>query len=273
MYLIFDIETIPDLTLWSPPPEQVVTPNPNGNGATITLTNPFPPLHAHRPIVIGYALLDETHKLVELDTFTIGRGTSQPSLFGTPAERNQDNDERELILAFSRKVDTLTRGSQKPLTVVTFNGRGFDLPVLVLRALKYAIPMPWIFRSPDFLTRYKERAHCDVADAIALFGAGRMTSLDTLARMIGLPGKVGVDGADVAGLYERGEIDRVVRYCLADVAQTALLFLRWRAVQFHDMPPQTYIQAEGALRLALMNDPRLAELWGERPAPAASEVA
>ena len=57
-----------------------------------------------------------------------------------------------------------------------------------------------------------------------------MTSLDGAARIIGLPGKDGVDGSQVEGLFHAGQIEALRRYCLSDVAQTAFLFLRYRLV-------------------------------------------
>lgn len=263
--LVIDLETAPDRALWSPPVPNVPDFIPIGTSTK----EPFAPTYAHRIIVIGYLVLDDNYKLVELDAYRIGANTPQQGLF-TAGHRDQDAEERDMLRAFSDRVSAAA--SKRPLTICTFNGRRFDLPVLVMRALKHVVPLPWMFRDGAFLTRYKERPHLDVADAIALFGASRdHTSLDNLARLIGLPGKVGVDGS-VGEMYERGEIDRIANYCLADVAQTALLMLRWKAVQF-ELPPQSYIAAEGALRLALMNDPRLADLFGAMGHAAGSEVA
>jgi hypothetical protein len=63
-------------------------------------------------------------------------------------------------------------------------------------------------------------------DFMSDFGASRATSLDTLAKLIGLPGKVGVDGKDVAPMVQSGRIAEVYAYCLCDVMQTTALFLR-----------------------------------------------
>lgn len=257
--LVIDIETAPD-PRWTPPADQ---------------PDAFPPCWAHRAICIGYMLLDAEYKMLELDAFAIGRGIRQVDLFATPAERDQDADERELLLAFARRVEQLGRvahGKGEAFTLATFNGRTFDMPVIVLRSLRHTVPLPWYFRAMGMRYRYGEEGHLDLADAISDYGAAKMTSLDVLAKSIGLPGKIGVDGSAVAGLYARGDLSAIVNYCLCDVAQTALLMLRWKAVQF-ELPPQSYIAAEGALRLALMNDPRLADLFGAMGHAAGSEVA
>ena len=111
---------------------------------------------------------------------------------------------------------------------MTWNGRGFDLPVLALRSLRHGLSWPWYYRERDYRYRYSEEGHLDLGDFLADHGAARMTSLDGAARLIGLPGKEGMDGSQVEGLWNTGQIDALRRYCLSDVAQTAFLFLRQR---------------------------------------------
>jgi predicted PolB exonuclease-like 3'-5' exonuclease len=92
-------------------------------------------------------------------------------------------------------------------------------------------------------------------------------SLDAVARLIGLPGKVGVDGSQVEGLWNAGHLEDIKNYCLADVAQTALLFLRFRLLQ-GALDPLAYRGAAAELMDALRADGRLASLMeaidGER---------
>lgn len=106
--------------------------------------------------------------------------------------------------------------------LVTFNGRGFDVPVIVARALRYGIPMPWWYGDRSTRYRYSEHGHWDLADWLSDYGAGRFGSLHHAARLVGMPGKVGVSGGDVASLSQ-AEVDA---YCMTDVAQTAALALR-----------------------------------------------
>jgi hypothetical protein len=75
-------------------------------------------------------------------------------------------------------------------------------------------------------------------DQIADYGAGRMSKLDDLAKSIGLAGKSGTTGADVAGMIARGENDRVREYVLEDVAQAAMMLVRFRAVQGWIVPSE-----------------------------------
>ena len=86
-----------------------------------------------------------------------------------------------------------------------------------------------------------------------------MTSLDGAARVIGLPGKDGVDGSQVEGLFHAGQIEALRRYCLSDVAQTAFLFLRYRLVA-GDLDRDGYRRAASGLLAALETDGRFGRL-------------
>ena len=208
-YLVVDIETIPDTQRWQRPEEQQA----------------FPPLWAHRVLTIGYLRLDAAYR-------PLGCGIVGPA-------GSDDASEAALLAALGRDVGHAT--------LVTFNGRSFDLPVIALRSLCHAVPMPWYYRESTTRYRYSEYGHLDLCDWLADHGAVRSGSLDALARLVGLPGKVGVDGSQVEGLAAAGRIDEIERYCLGDVAQTALLFLRFRLLQGH-LDPETYAAREAELR-------------------------
>jgi hypothetical protein len=250
-YLVLDIETIPDVERWKRPE---VTPD---TGAAAT--TPFPPAWAHRIVVIGCLWLDHGYRLKRL------------GVVGDPAggEGSPDQRERTLLEDFSRFV-----GRARPV-LVTYNGRSFDLPVIALRSLCHGISLGWYYRERNVRYRYSEEGHLDLCDWLADHGATRSGSLDAVARLIGLPGKVGVDGSQVEGLYKAGQLAEIQRYCLADVAQTALLFLRFRLLQ-GVLRPDLYQEATGALLDALAADGRVsavlegtdrAHLIGPTPTP------
>ena len=117
----------------------------------------------------------------------------------------------------------------------------------------------WYYRDPALRERANEDRHLDLCDALADHGAARSSSLDALAKLIGLPGKLGVDGSQVDGLYARGEIAAIASYCLSDVAQTALLFLRYRLLQGR-IARDAYRTAVRALLAGLGKDDRLADM-------------
>jgi 3'-5' exonuclease len=128
--------------------------------------------------------------------------------------------EGDMLLDFAQWLD-----SKKP-TVVTWNGRSFDMPVITSRALRHGVPMPWWFSDRNTRYRYSTDGHFDLMDFLADFGAAKNARLDVYARLVGFPGKVGVDGSQVAPLVHAGRLDEVHAYCLCDVAQTAAIFLR-----------------------------------------------
>lgn len=114
--------------------------------------------------------------------------------------------------------------------LVTWNGRRFDIPVIVARCMKHRIPLPEYYRDRDMRYRYGggTGGHLDLADQLSDYGAGPAAPLDGWAKLVGLPGKGDVDGSQVAELVAAGELERVRTYCLSDVAQTARLWLEWR---------------------------------------------
>ncbi|MEZ4403400.1 MAG: 3'-5' exonuclease [Kofleriaceae bacterium] len=221
-YLVLDLETVPDVTRWARPE------TPHGVEA------PFPPIWAHRIIVVGCLWLDRDYRLRRL------------GVIGEDAD-----DERAILTELSRFV-----GRARPV-LVTYNGRSFDLPVIAMRALRHGVPLPWYYRERGVRYRYSQDGHIDLCDWLADHGATRSGSLDAVARLIGLPGKVGVDGSQVEGLFRAGQLPRIQDYCLADVVQTAFVLLRFRLLQ-GALAPAAYVEAASALLDALAAEPRVA---------------
>jgi predicted PolB exonuclease-like 3'-5' exonuclease len=142
---------------------------------------------------------------------------------GFPVERMgviSGDDERTKL---AKLISVLEK--EKP-TLITWNGRGFDLPVIVMRALKYGLQMPWWFHDRSTRYRYSPDGHCDLKDFLADFGACKSGSLDQVAKLIGFPGKVGVDGSQVAAMFAAGKQREIDDYCVCDVVQTAAVFMR-----------------------------------------------
>jgi predicted PolB exonuclease-like 3'-5' exonuclease len=227
-YLVLDLETVPDTSRWTKPEV------PPGKEA------PFPPIWAHRIIVIGCLWLDADYRLRRLGVVGDVAGTSTL-------------DEGQLLEDFSRFV-----GRQRTV-LVTYNGRSFDLPVIALRSLCHGVPLPWYYQERGVRYRYSEEGHIDLCDWLTDHGATRSGSLDAMARLIGLPGKVGVDGSQVEGMFLAGSLDQIQRYCLADVVQTAFVFLRFRLLQGM-ISPEAYRAAVDALLADLAKDARVGEV-------------
>jgi 3'-5' exonuclease len=144
-------------------------------------------------------------------------------------------DTREREADFLEALWTRLEGA----SLVTFHGKGFDLPVLELRSLKRGVPTPAWFASAR---RSGGSDHFDVKEMLA--GAATAAPLDLYAKLVGLPGKEDVEGADVQALYVAGALDRIAAYCMSDVVQTFLLFLRLRLVEGSLTPDGYALTAE-----------------------------
>lgn len=120
-------------------------------------------------------------------------------------------------------------------TLVTFNGRTFDIPLLELAAFRYGISIPgWFGGQRNYeqpRNRYNVNAHFDLQDLLTNFGATRFNGGLNLASMVlGKPGKMNVQGDMVQDLYNEGRIDDINEYCRCDVLDTYFVFLRCKVV-------------------------------------------
>ena len=125
---------------------------------------------------------------------------------------------------------------QRP-TLVTFNGRSFDVPLLELAAFRFGVSVPGWFDShgPNFKQpryRYNTEAHFDLYDLISNHGATRLAGgLNLLASQLGKPGKMSVQGDMVQDLYDQGKLAEINDYCRCDVLDTYFVFLRAAVLQ------------------------------------------
>lgn len=135
-------------------------------------------------------------------------------------------DESELLTAFwevARRYDH----------IVTFNGRGFDVPFLYLRSALLNVP---ITRKDWLGYRYQTEPHCDLAEQLTFYGvsgrdgAARKFNLDFYCKAFGIPSPKaqGITGHDVNDLLAEGRHREIAEYCLRDVAATVELFRIWR---------------------------------------------
>ncbi len=120
--------------------------------------------------------------------------------------------------------------------LVTFNGRGYDLPVLELSAYRFGLSLPDWFnvnaRSYEqSRNRYNTDSHLDMMDLLSNFSAVRMTGgLNLLANILGKPGKTGIAGKDVQNYFDSGHKEAINDYCRCDVLDTYFVFLRTRVL-------------------------------------------
>lgn len=231
--LVFDIETVPDvefgrryLALDGLGDEDVAQ-------AMFALRrertgNDFLPLHQQRVVAISCALRSR-------DGFRLWS-------LGDP-----EAGEAELVARF---FDGIERFSPE---LVSWNGSGFDLPVLHYRALRHGIAAPryWEvgdevreFRYNNYLGRFHWR-HIDLMDVLAGFQLRGAARLDEVAVLLGLPGKLGLSGDRVWDAWRNGRIGAIRDYCETDVLNTWLVFLQFE--QFRGRRSKEEVETEQRL--------------------------
>ncbi|HXZ60651.1 MAG TPA: 3'-5' exonuclease [Steroidobacteraceae bacterium] len=218
--LVFDIETVPDVAFGRRLYDLSELPDAQVAKAMFARRRQdsggdFLPLEQHRVVAISCALRS-------------GDGLTLWSL-GEP-----DTPEGELVQRFFDGI-----GKYSP-DLVSWNGAGFDLPVLHLRGLLWGVQAArfWEtgegdvdFRYNNYLGRYHWR-HTDLMDVLAGFGAARgRVSLANMACLLGLPGKLGFGGEQVWDAYQRGDVIGIRRYCETDVLNTYLIHLRFERLR------------------------------------------
>ena len=151
-----------------------------------------------------------------------------------------DSPEAELIQRFFDGIEKYIPD------MVSWNGGGFDLPVLHYRALRHGIVAPryWeagdadqAFRFNNYLSRYHSR-HLDLMDVLSSYQGRARVSLEGAAMLLGLPGKLGMSGAKVWDAYLDGQIGTIRNYCETDVLNTYLIYLRFELMRGRLLPEE-----------------------------------
>jgi predicted PolB exonuclease-like 3'-5' exonuclease len=218
--LVFDIETVPDVAglraawgLADLSSDEAVA-EAAFERRRLKVGHDFLPHHLHRVVAISCVFRDADGVRVR------SLGTAQ-------------DDEPRLIQDFFRTVDRY-----QP-QIVSWNGGGFDLPVLHYRAMIHGVSSAryWEtgdndreFRYNNYLSRYHSR-HLDLMDVLAMFTGRANAPLDEMARLCGFPGKLGMDGAKVWDAWRGGRIASIRDYCETAVANTWLLYCRFMLIR------------------------------------------
>lgn len=210
--LVFDIETIPDTATGKRLyPELADLPDDQATERLIALReaqtegNPFMPLAMHQVAclsVLWVAGGKMTLKSLSLNT----------------------HSEAEILQTFFNAMDKLP-------TLVSWNGKGFDIPVMTYRALQQGLSAPKLFAQTgemkynNYTNRYHDR-HTDLMVKLAMGSTPQ--KLDIVASVCGFAGKGDTDGYDVVPMVQAGEWDKLTTYCESDVLNTWLLYLRYQ---------------------------------------------
>lgn len=219
--LVFDIETIPDI-------DGLRLLNPSGLGLTDAQVHTawlqerqtkgqsdFLPLYLQRVLVISCVFRNSEG--LRIHSFTDRDGAS----------------EGKLVQTFFNAIEKHTP------QLVSWNGSGFDLPVLHYRGLRHGVVADkyWDmgdddreFKWNNYIARYHQR-HLDLMDLLAMYTAKNNAPLDALAKLCGFPGKLGMDGSQVYAQYLAGQTDDIQNYCETDVMNTYLMYCRYQKMR------------------------------------------
>ncbi|MDH3688945.1 MAG: 3'-5' exonuclease [Gammaproteobacteria bacterium] len=218
--LVFDIETVPDIETGrslhdlGDLEDKGVAQAMFAKRREQTGGSEFLALHLHRIVAISAVLRNS-------DNFKVWSLGSAGS------------NEKEIITRFFDGIERYTP------TLVSWNGGGFDLPVLHYRSLLHGVAAPryWElgdddrdFRWNNYLNRFHFR-HTDLMDVLAGYQLRAAAPLNDIATMLGFPGKMGMNGAAVWERYLKGEVNAIRNYCEIDVLNTYLIFLRWELLR------------------------------------------
>ena len=213
--LVFDIETVPDVELGRRIHGLEALSDAQVAKAMYAVRrqdsgSDFLPLEQHKVVAISCVLRSRE----QLRVWSLG---------------DLQSSEAELIARFFDGIEKYTPD------LVSWNGSGFDLPVLHYRALKAGVQAPryWetgdedqSFRYNNYLSRYHWR-HLDLMDVLSSFQGRARASLADMAGLLGLPGKLGFSGDQVWGAVQDGQLAAVRNYCETDVLNTYLVLLRF----------------------------------------------
>ena len=218
---VFDCETVPDTALLrkiygfdgsdAEVARQAFAAQKAASGSE------FLPVMFHRVVAISAVMADEYGKFLRVSTM-------------------KGANEREILNKFIGFVN-----SHNP-RLVSFNGRGFDLPMILTRAMRYNVSFPSFYEvenkelgkgkwDGNYRDRYSGKFHFDLLDHVSEFGSVRGLKLDTLCASLNLPGKYDVHGDQVMELFFDGKIDKINEYCESDVLNTYWLFLKYELLR------------------------------------------
>src|ERR1700681_1451689 len=199
--IVWDLETVPDLEAAS---RMLGMEAEAHDKIRVALGSSFPIYPLHKIACIGALVAARQPEGWRIDAL------------GAP--HIGERTEAELIAAFVERI-----GQLRP-QLVTFNGHGFDLPVLRYRAMVNRVSAGGLQVRPYF-HRYTEDA-LDLCDVLASYGSGAKVKLDEITKIIGLPGKpYGLDGSQVERMINVGRVSEVAQYCESDVVNTYRLWL------------------------------------------------
>lgn len=207
--LVFDLETIPDIHMY-----QKITGHSSDMFEIDMAKETFPKICYHRIICGGLSLIRLSDGEAGSDCIT---------------------DEKKFLTMFIELINDF-----KNPTLVSFNGYSFDLPLIQYKLMQHRLPAIQLMdkgqvvkdkRFNSYRNRYHD-LHIDLCDQMANHTSTKM-SLHEMSCMMGLPGKKGIGGDQVFSEWKKGNLQSIQDYCMIDILNTSLLFLRYLEISFH----------------------------------------
>lgn len=239
MICVLDIETIPDTYL--------LAQNFGFDGDELTICthafahqaqksgSEFLPIPFHRIISVSSVLCDDFGHFIKVGNF--GLKASEAYMQSTRDLQALNNLESGILRDFWEWFNA------KQPSIVSFNGRGFDMVALTLRAMRYHIQAGAYFeinnpqynknKWENYRQRYAENFHTDLLDSLSGFGAVRGLTLDSVCKMCGIVGKYDVSGSQVHEIFfdphltNKEALEKIQEYCQSDVLNTYWLYLKY----------------------------------------------
>lgn len=210
--LVFDIETVPDVATG----RQLYA-----SLAQLSDDDALTALIALREAEAGNSFMRQPlHKIACLSFLWVA-----DDKFHLKSLSLNEHSEDEILRIFFRAFDK----NPAPI-LVSWNGSGFDLPVIMYRALHHKLSAPKLFNNQNkygYMSRYSD-AHSDMMDKLALYNSYNRQKLDTVAAVCGIAGKGDLDGSQVVPMVQQGQWDKLCRYCESDVLNTWFIYLRYQ---------------------------------------------
>lgn len=218
--LIFDIETIADVASY-----RRIRQLP----AQVSDAEVLKVMEAERLAEVGSTFhRHHLHQVAAISLLLVQEGGIRLWSLGRGGE-----NEAQMLTRFFEGIDKLMP------TLVSWNGGGFDLPVLHYRALLHGVSAPYYFEVGDneqsarynhYLGRFHWK-HIDMMDVLSGYQARAVAPLNDIAKMCGLPGKLETDGSQVQTLWNAGAHEQICDYCETDVLNTYGVFLRFELLR------------------------------------------
>lgn len=211
--LVLDIETIPAVD-----PAAVAHLAARRNQDPETFCTLCPPLA--RVVAVGTMNLDKVGGFCALYDSSVCGTTRVPPPADTRIEAA--DGEKALLVAVQKMLLNAKR-------LVTFNGRSYDVPVLIHRSLAHAMKPAPLLKRVAFAKPWETDVHVDLINALSFGGAAGKFALEAYCLGFGIDNpKTHGDGRGVSTLVAAQRADDLLAYCLADVRATAALYQRWQ---------------------------------------------